>query len=81
VKTTIEISDHVLQQARRIAERDRTTLRELVEQGLRHELARRRARTGAFRLRDASVGGEGLRPELQGAGWEAVRDLAYGARP
>lgn len=29
-------------------------------------------------MRDGSVGGEGLRPELVGAGWEVVRDLAYG---
>lgn len=78
MKTTIELSDKLLGDARRVAERDRVTLRELVEEGLRRSLEDRLRRRGRFRMRDASVGGRGLRPEWREAGWERFRDLAYG---
>ena len=79
VKTTLEISDPLLDQARKIAARDGTTLRALVEQGLRRVVEERR-RDEPFRLRDASVKGRGLRPELADAGWDEIRRLAYGDR-
>ena len=56
-----------------------TTLRALVEQGLRQVVAEKK-RKRLFRLRKASFRGEGLRPELAGAGWERIRDLAYESR-
>lgn len=81
MKTTVEIPDPILSAAKETARREGTTLRSLIEEGLRLSLERRAAReAGGFRLRDASVGGEGLRPELQGAPWDRVRALAYGDR-
>lgn len=77
MKTTIEITDELLERAREAARRERTTLRSLVEEGLRLTLDREDHR-GVFRLRDASVGGRGLTPEFQGAAWEGLRDAAYG---
>jgi hypothetical protein len=79
MKTTVEISDPLLEASKETAQREGTTLRALVEEGLRLSLERREeARRGpGFRLRDASVGGRGLRPELRGAAWESIRDLAY----
>jgi hypothetical protein len=41
MKTTIEITDDLLTRAKRIAQRDGTTLRELVEDGLRRTLRER----------------------------------------
>jgi hypothetical protein len=41
MKTTIEITDDLLTRAKRIAQRDGTTLRELVEDGLRRTLQER----------------------------------------
>ncbi len=79
MKTTVEISDSLLDEARRVAGREGTTLRSLIEQGLRQVLAGRE-RAGAFRLRDASVGGEGLQAELQDASWDQIRDLIYEGR-
>ena len=79
MKTTVEISDPLLREARKVAARDRTTLRALVEQGLRHVVAEKK-RKSTFRLRKASFNGRGLRPELADAGWDRMRDLAYEGR-
>jgi hypothetical protein len=79
MKTTIEIADPLLEQAKRLAAREATTLRELVEAGLRLVL-RQRARGRSFELRDARVGGRGLRPEFRDASWEKIRDAAYEGR-
>lgn len=76
MKTTIEIPDPVLDEARKLAEREGTTVKALVELGLRRVLAEKR-RSAAFRLRKASFKGRGLRPELEGASWERLRELAY----
>jgi hypothetical protein len=79
MKTTLEISDPLLREARKVAARERTTLRALVEQGLRHVVAEKKHKS-AFRLRKASFKGRGLRPELADAGWDRLRDLAYEGR-
>jgi hypothetical protein len=79
MKTTIEISDPLLREARKVAARERTTLRALVEQGLRQVVAGKK-RKSTFRLRKASFKGRGLRPELADAGWDRLRDLAYEGR-
>lgn len=79
MKTTVEIADSLAREARELAAREKTTLRELIEAGLRAVLQERRKRA-AFRLRDASQGGKGLRPELRDASWESVRDAAYEGR-
>jgi len=79
MKTTIEISDPLLRAARQAARRDGTTVRALVEQGLRLALEARRKAT-AFCLRDASVDGHGLQPGAEGLSWDALRALAYGDR-
>jgi Arc/MetJ family transcription regulator len=79
MKTTIELPDSLLEEARRVAAKRSTTVRALVEAGLRREV-RERAKSASFRLRDASFRGSGLRSEMADASWEAIRDLAYGDR-
>lgn len=79
MKATIEISDPLLRAARQAARRDGTTLRALVEQGLRLALEKRR-QAPPFRLSDASVDGHGLQPGAEGLSWDALRGLAYGDR-
>ena len=80
MKTTLDISDPLLDQVRRIATRDGDTLRSLVEQGLRKVVAERSAKATPFKLRDGSVGGQGLLPEFENATWEQWRDLIYEGR-
>jgi hypothetical protein len=79
MKTTLDISDPLLREAKRLAAREGTTLRALVEQGLRRIVTEKKQKT-AFRLRRASFKGNGLRSEIEDAGWERLRDLAYEAR-
>lgn len=79
MKTTIEISDAILERAKTVAAREGTTVRALVEDGLRQILRNRRPST--FKLRDASVGGKGLTPEFKDAGWERIRDALYEPGP
>ena len=79
MKTTIEISAPLLKAARQAARREGTTLRALVEHGLRLALAERR-QARPFQLRDASVDGHGLQPGVAGLSWDALRALAYGNR-
>lgn len=78
MKTTVEISDPLLARARKVAARRGTTVRALIEEGLRRVVAQDRA-PGRFALRDRSFGSGGLRPEAEG-GWERIRDLAYEGR-
>jgi hypothetical protein len=76
MKTTVEIPDPLLKEAKRLAEREGTTLRALIERGLRLVVAPR-ARAARFRLRDATVGGRGLQPGARNAGWDRIRELVY----
>jgi hypothetical protein len=80
MKTTIDIPGPLLEEARRAADRDGTTLKALVEAGLRRVLADQRKKVSAFRLRDASFRGEGLQPGVATGSWEAIRDAIYEGR-
>ena len=62
MKTTLEISDPLLEPVRAIAARDGETLRSLVEQGLRKVPADRQTKAKPFKLRNVSVGDQGLQP-------------------
>lgn len=79
MKTTVEIPDSLLEEARRLAAREGTTVRALVEEGLRRAVAERK-RAGGFRLRRATFRGNGLHPALAGASWDRIRDAAYEGR-
>ena len=79
MKTTIQIPDSLFQEVRQIAHREQTTLKALVEQGLRRILAERKGR-GAFRLRKATFKGQGLQSSAATASWEQLRSMSYEGR-
>ncbi len=79
MKTTVEIPDRLAREAKALAGREHTTLRELIEVGLRMVLHERRKRS-TFQLRDVSVRGNGLQAEFRGADWERIREAAYEGR-
>jgi hypothetical protein len=79
MKTTVEISDPLLREARKIAAREGVTLRTLIERGLHRVVSEAKPST-QFKLRRASFKGRGLQPALGNASWETIRDLAYEGR-
>ncbi|MPQ97344.1 DUF2191 domain-containing protein [Modestobacter sp. I12A-02628] len=77
MKTTIDIADALFAEAKAEAERRGTSLRSLVEDGLR-QLLDRRSQDEPFVLQDLSVGGRGIRAEYLAGGHDAFLDAAYG---
>jgi hypothetical protein len=76
MKTTIDISDSLLQEAKDLAARRDITLRALFEQGLREVISKQKS-TQKFTLRKASYRGRGLQEEFRGEGWQKIRATAY----
>jgi hypothetical protein len=79
MKTTVEVSDSLLRQAKQVAVRERTTVKALIEQGLRIVVAERKRGAG-FTLRKATFRGDGLVSGRSLQDWAAVRDLVYSER-
>jgi hypothetical protein len=79
MKTTVEISDPLLAAAKAACVREGTTVRALIEEGLRRLLAERRTRRN-FRLRKASFKGTGLQPGMREGDWEQIRAMIYEGR-
>ncbi len=77
MKTTIEIADALLSEAREVARRERSTLRAVVEEGLRVALARRRDETQAEAFQMVTYGdaGDSWDPERV---WRALDDARAG---
>ena len=76
MKTTIEIPDELLECSRMTAQREGSTLRALMEEGLRLVLKlRMHQRTGEVQF--PIYGGSGLTEEFRGAGWDRIQDEIY----
>ena len=75
MKTTIDIADDLLIKAKKQARRENRTLREVIEQALRKQLATTPAEP--FRLKRRSFKGKGLQPSITEGDWATMRDLAY----
>ena len=80
MKTTIDIADRQAREARQAAKKRGTTLRALVEEGLRLVLERHpeRQRAKAFRL--VTFRGRGTQPGIEEGDWETIRSLLYEGR-
>lgn len=79
MKTTVDIAEPLLRQAKRLAARRGTTLREVLEAGLRKELAAEREPTRPP-IRTHTFGGKGLQAGLEWGDWAAIRSLSYEGR-
>lgn len=77
MKTTLDLPESLLREAKALAAKEGTTLTELVESGLR-KVVEQRSAPPTFRLPDASWGEGGLVSVYE---WSRVRDLSYGADP
>ena len=79
MKTTVEIPDSLLEQAKSLASKEHTTVKALIEEGLRRVMTERRSGK-PFKLRKVSFKGLGLQPEMADASWQRIRDAAYEGR-
>ena len=80
MKTTIEVSDALFESAKGLAQQRQTTLRALVEEGLRRVLSDSQTKAKpAFKLKDARVRGkEILIPDPRR--WQELEDVHVAAR-
>jgi hypothetical protein len=79
MKTTVQIPDSLFKEARRVAREEHTTMKALIETGLRRVISEHKQRE-RFKLRKATFKGKGLQPHLAGASWEQLRDISYEGR-
>jgi len=79
MKTTVEIPDSLLQEARKLAEKEGSSIRVLVEEGLRQVILERK-KGKKFHLRDLSFKGKGIQSDINEGSWEKIRELIYEGR-
>jgi hypothetical protein len=80
MKTTIELPKSLLAEAKACAAREGTTLRALIEAGLRSALKERKQKKKPFKLRDARAGSGGMLPGWDMNDFGKIRDASYGDR-
>jgi hypothetical protein len=74
MKTTVEISDDLLRQAKEYAARNGIPLRAVIEFGLQQALQEGRPSRRPFRLKSVTTKGEGL---ICDGDWSTIRSLIY----
>ncbi len=80
MKTTIDIADPLFEQAKRFASSRSTTFKAIVELSLRRYLEHESSLSEPFRLRDCSVGGEGVHDGIAEGDWSEISKLIYEGR-
>lgn len=79
MKTTIDLADDLAIKAKRLAARRGTTLRAVIEEGIRLSLEQEH-RSKPYTLPDRSVDGRGLQDEFEGNPFSEIRKAAYEGR-
>jgi hypothetical protein len=74
MKTTVEISDDLLRQAKEYAARMGIPMREVIEFGLQLALSSKKSSQRPFRLKTITTKGEGMVCEEN---WSAIRSFIY----
>lgn len=81
MKTTVDIADPLFRQAKAVVEESGATMRQLIEDGLRVVLEKRRtALNKAFRLGKLPTQGGGFRPDFENVSWQQILDESYRGR-
>jgi hypothetical protein len=76
MKTTIDISDNLLSRAKELARKEKTTLKELTEEGLQIVLSKRSKRLSR-KVKPVVFRGQGLSSEFRGKSWAEIREEIY----
>jgi hypothetical protein len=79
MKTTVDIADALLRQAKRLAARRHTTLKVVIEDALRDAVAKSKVEPTA-ELHTHVVTGRGLQPGVSWEDFGTMRSLAYEGR-
>jgi CRISPR/Cas system-associated protein Csm6 len=79
MKTTIQIPDVLFEEVRRLAHQENTTMKDIIEEGLRRIISERKRRSH-FKLRKITFKGKGLQPHLAGTSWDQILQLSYEGR-
>ena len=79
MKTTIHIPDSLFKEARKVAHENQTTMKALVETGLRKVISECK-QSKNYKFRRATFKGHGLQPHIAGASWDKLRDISYEGR-
>lgn len=80
MKTTINMADNLFKAAKRFATQKNTTLKDVIESALRSFLESSSGPNKSFKLKDCAFQGQGLHPEMQGEGWDAIQHKIYEGR-
>ena len=80
MKTTLDISETLFSQAKRVAADRGTTFRDLVETALRLFLKKESQPVRSFKLRVHTFRGNGLVPGLAEGDWGEIRRRTYEGR-
>lgn len=79
MKTTVEIPDDLMKKAKALAAKRGTSLRAIIERGIRSTLNEER-RGVHFELPDRSVNGKGLQAGFKRGEWADIRNAVYSGR-
>ena len=80
MKTTIDIADTLLEQAKTIANKKKLTLKQVIEFSLRQFLQNERKSGGKFSLPEKSFGEGGYQAGIDEGNWDAYRSIIYQGR-
>lgn len=81
MKTTIELNDRLLKEAKQLAILENRTFKDVTESALRNYInSHKKKASQRFRLKRASFRGKGLQNGLQEGNWSAIRERSYEGR-
>jgi len=77
MKTTVELSDQIATEFKAKLRSRGLTMKSGLHEAIRLWLDATRKPNKAIDLDDVTVSGDGLSPEFEGKGWDAMRDAIY----
>ena len=79
MKTTVDIAEPLLKRAKKLAAKEKVSLKSLIESGLRRVL-REHQEEQAFQLRRVTFDGNGIREDFRDSSWQDLVDHVYQGR-
>jgi predicted transcriptional regulator len=79
MKTTLNLSDDLLESAKELAKSEKTTLTEIIELSLRSFLSKQTNHKKIIKWKKCHFGNGGLVEGLKNKPWSEIRDISYKA--